>query len=390
MELLYYTGPGQRFLQQDDLLSPFIAKADSPVLTTTTGVYNAIYGMQAWVQLNQEANTFGVLPKLPWTRSGWRVITARAGSLPQGGVAETAALPDSIQPTFAEVETKPKISADVFENSEMQEFLATQGGDDAFGRMADLRTYMGVQHKEDINVQLNTQNGTLASNNFESVDRVAANNSEFAGNSDSGGSAYSSGDLDIYTVGAGNVDRDSSTWGDAYVNHNSGTDRSLTDSILQALVQNTLANGANPEGQFIQTGYDSWATINQLYDTQVRYNLIGSATIQPGVNGIKTLEGRAVGTNVATLYNRPVILTKNTVQDSISRVYLLDTSNPEGFDYPRLFLKIAKPTQYFEAGMNQGTPFAVDKFGTQGMYRTMGEIICTFFAAQGKARDLKA
>lgn len=385
MERLYYTPEGQPFLRPDDLQSPFIQKVDEPVLTTTTGVYNAIYGVQAWVQLNMEANTFGILPKLPWTRSGWRAITARAGTSGGGGVAEGGALPESVKPTFAELSTKPKTVARVFENSEVQEFLATSRADDAAAAMADLRTYFGVQVKEDINVQLNTDSGTLAGNNLESVDRVCGSYDEVNECTDGAGSSYDTDDVDIYSQ-----DRDTEDlWSDAYVNDNNGTDRSLTDSVLQSLVQNTLTNGANPDGQTFQSGYDTWSVINQLYDAQVRYNIVGVQNVQVGVNGIQTLAGKDVGLNVSTLYNKPFIVSKNTNKDTISRIYLLDTSNPEGFDYPRLFIKVAKPTQYFEAGINQGTPFAVDKFTTKGMYRFMGELICTFFKAQGKARDLK-
>lgn len=391
MEKLYYSRAGQSFLNPDDLMSPFMIKSDAPVLTSTTGVYNAVYGAQAWVQLNMEANTLGVLPKFPWNRSGWRVITARTASLPYGGRAETATLPETVKPTFAEVSTKPKLSAVTFEVGEIQEYLATQGGDDAFAAMSDMRTYMSVEHKEDINVQLNTQNGTLAANNNDSVDRVVGSYNEITNDVENDQSTtYTTGDLDIYSQ-----DRDATaSWADAYVgiSSTSGTVRSLTDSLLNSLLQNTLTNGANPKGQIIQTGYDAWSTINQLYDPQVRYNLIGTAQVQPGVNGIKTMEGTEVGLQVATLFNKPIILTKDTVAETggISRVYMLDLSNPEGFDLPRLCYKVAKPSQYFEAGINQGNPFSVDKFSTKGMYRTMGEIICTFFAVQGKIRDLKA
>ena len=388
MEKLYYSQAGQSFLHADDLLSPFVAKADAPVTSGVTGVYNAVYGAQAWVQLNMEANTFGVLPKVPWGRSGWRAITARAGSPPYGGLAEGATLPETIQPTFAEVSTLPKTSAVTFENSEVHELLATTGGDDAFAAMADLRTYFGTEHQEDLNYQLNTQNGALAGDNFESIDRVCASYDEITNCSENDqATAYTAGDLDIYSL-----DRDAAAaWHDAYVSHASSVNRSLTDAILQGLIQNSLTNGANPAGQFFQTGYDTWATINQLYDPQVRYNLVGASNVQVGVNGIKTLSGQNVGINVATLFSKPVIISKNTVQDTggISRIYLLDVSNPEGFDLPRLCIKMAKPTQYFEAGMNQGTPFAVNKLTTKGMYRTMGELICTFFKAQAKARDLK-
>ena len=396
LEKVFYSGAGQKFLSTDDLLSPFVTK-DAAVTSGTTGVYNAVYGAQAWVQLNMEANTFGALPKVPWGRSGWRMITARAGTIGTGGVAETANLPATAKPTFAEASTKPKLVANNFENSEVQEFLATQGGDDAFASMSDLRTFMGVQHKEEMNYELNTQNGALAANNFESMDRIIGSYDELNSCSENDESTpYSAGDMDPYgaaSTGAWN-DRDAgaNTAVDAYVGHNSSTVRSFTDAVLQGLLQNTLTNGANPNGQHIQTGYDTWAQFNQLYDPQVRYNIMGAAKVQPGVNGIKTIEGREVGMTVSTWNGRPIIVSKDTVQDTggISRIYMPDTSNPEGYDLPRLCIKVAKPTQYFEAGMNQGTPFAINKFGTEGMYRTSGEIICTFFKAQGKLRDLKA
>jgi len=34
-------------------------------------------------------------------------------------------------------------------------------------------------------------------------------------------------------------------------------------------------------------------------------------------------------------------------------------------------------------------PFAINRLGTQGIYYTAGELICTFFKAQGSIRDLK-
>lgn len=386
LEKLYYSRAGQAFLTPDDMLSPFLQK-DAPVITTTTGVYNAVYGAQAWVQLNMEANTVGFLPKTVHKRSGWRMITARASTLGQQGVAETASLPASTKPTFAEVSAKPKLVPTVFQVGEMQEYLA-ESGDDAFAKMADMRTYMANEHKEEINVELNYGNGTTAGNNLESMDRVVANYTEVSNKEEDQSTGYTANDLDIY-----GLDRDADvTANNAYVSQTatSGTMRSLTDGLLNSLLQNTLSRGANPNGQVIQTGYDAWSAINQLYDPQVRYNLIGSAKVQPGVNGIKTMDGSAVGLQVATLFNKPIILSKDTVAETggISRIYMIDISNPEGFDLPRLSLRIAKPTQYFEAGMNQGTPFAVNSFSTKGMFRTMGELICTFIRVQGKIRDL--
>jgi hypothetical protein len=112
------------------------------------------------------------------------------------------------------------------------------------------------------------------------------------------------------------------------------------------------------------------------------------------VNGIQVLDGKegiVGGLRVATLYGYPIIVSKNTITDTTSgksRLFLLDSSNPEGYDLPRLCIKMAKPTQYFEAGINAGTPFAVNKFTDKGLYRTMGELICTFFKVQGKITNL--
>ena len=369
MEKLYYSPVGAKY----------IAKADAPVLTTTTGVYNAIYGAQVWAQLNQEANVFGVLPKTPWTRSGWRVITARAATS-GGGVAENGTLPDTLKPTFQEISTKPKTVAHTFDVSEVQQFLAEESEDDAIGGMEMMRSLMGIHHKEMMNVMLMTNVTTVASNNLESVDRVASSYAEVTNCGD-----VDANDADIY-----GLDRDAAaSWADAYVDENANVDRDLTDEMIRTGLRTVKQQGGNTT--VIVTGYDTYAKIQGLYEPSVRYMPIGEATAKVGVNGIQTEAGLGFGVNVATLYGIPLILSKDTVKDTISRIYFLDTSDPEGFGKPRLGIDVAKPTQYFEAGMyaSNKDPFGIDRLGTEGMYRTMAELKCRFFKAQGKIRDLK-
>ena len=62
-------------------------------------------------------------------------------------------------------------------------------------------------------------------------------------------------------------------------------------------------------------------------------------------------------------------------------MYFLDT------DY--LYFSTAIPTQYFESGIETGDPFAINRLGQEGMYRTMGEVWTTFFGGHGSVRDLK-
>ena len=63
MERYYYGGnalTGYTYSSGD------ILKADAPLLSTTAGTYQAIYGRKVWSQLNQEFNAFSILPKRPW------------------------------------------------------------------------------------------------------------------------------------------------------------------------------------------------------------------------------------------------------------------------------------------------------------------------------------
>lgn len=360
-----------------------IMKVDAPILTSTTGVYNAIFGKLVWAQLNQEANVFGLLPKDAWDKSGWRLATARGGTTADGGVAEGGAIPDTIKYTYNEVTNTLKTTAHSFDVSEVQSYLSNV--DDAIGKLEDTRESMGVLHKERINEQLlrdasaQAAAGTAAYtgvNGFETIDRVISNDSE----EDAFGGTYD----DFFDIFG--LDRDSATTFDAYVDHNSGTDRAITDLLLRNLISGVGENGGNTT-VFI-TGWDTYNDVIALYSDQVRYKNLGEAKIQFGVNGIQTETGIDVGIRITSVYGIPMIKSKNTPKDTVSRLYALDTSDPEGHGKPRIGLSIAKPTQYFEYGVETGQPWATDKFNTEGLYRTMGEIMSPRLDAQGKIRDL--
>lgn len=347
-------------------------QADAPLLSSTTGAFNAVFGAKVWSQLNQTANTFGVLPKYPWPRSGFRALTARPAAS-GGGVAEGGAVPETIKPTYAEITVTLKQVIHTFEISFVQSALAA-AGDDAVA-YDQLQADMATHHAEMMNVMMHTDGDTLAGNNLESLDRVVASAAEATALS------WTAADEDIY-----GIDRSANGWADAIVLHNSGTDRDLTDPLIRSLSQQTLAAGANRDGQVWITGYDTFSVISGLYQSQVRYNPdFKSATVSPGVNGIKTVGTGEFGVEVAVLYGRPVIADKDVVTDTINRLYLVDISDPMNAGRPRLGVSVAQPTMYFETK----TPFENDKTTKEGMYFTMAELVCTFFACQGKLRDLQ-
>jgi hypothetical protein len=102
-----------------------------------------------------------ILPKVPWDKSGWRVITNKAPDLAVvtgidalGGTVEGGNIADTVKPTLKEIDVKPKTVQLPFSASEVMEWLSTHSKDDIWGGLGSLRLFMAVQHKEFINRQL--------------------------------------------------------------------------------------------------------------------------------------------------------------------------------------------------------------------------------------------
>lgn len=336
-----------------------VMKADAPVLSSTTAVYNRVYGEMAWELLNNEAKTFQVLPKEPLNKTGFRVITARSSTLGTGGVAENAALPETVKPTWAEVDVSLKEVAKTFDMSNRQQLLAS-GDDDAVG-FDSLREYMAREFSNHINKMLHGDANTVAGNNIESIDRVCSSQSEES-------ALLDAGDADIY-----GLDRSASTAYDAYVSHNSGTDRAITEALMRTAID-TIEENSGERPTVIITGFDTARDIDALVNTQTRYETV---RVTVGVNGIQTAAGNDVGLRVAAFDGIPLIRDKDVTKDTKSRVYFLNTN------YLHMGVKV--PVQYFESS----NFFEIDKFGKEGMYYMAGELMCYRFNAQGKIRDLQ-
>ena len=384
-----------------------LRKADAPVTTSTSGVFNAIFGAYAWAQLNLEANAFGILPKYPWDKSGWRVITAKPtvdtteGNTSLGGVAEGGNIPDTVKPTVAELDVRPKTMALSFSASEVMEWLATHSKDDIWGGLGSLRLYMAVQHKELINRALladvekeaaDASGNHSGHNNFETLDRIISSDAE----EDALGGSYT-GYYDCWAA-QGGVDRDSGTDYDATVESASGTigtNGVLTDDTIRTFLRKIrIAAGKDPN--VLLGSHEVYSEIQGIYTPQVRVkNPYGEQVVQIDVNGIKTFEGTGVGLHVDSLYGIPFIPSKDapsSADDSseVGRLFALDTSDAEGYGYPRLGIQISIPTEYYEATRRSpGYPFINNAFVEKGLFRTMGETVCRHFKSQGKIRDIK-
>ena len=384
-----------------------LRKADAPITTSTAGVFNAIYGAYAWAQLNLEANAFGILPKYPWDKSGWRVITAKpslAANTNQtalGGTVEGGVIADTIKPALQEIDVRPKTAQLPFSASEVMEWLATHSKDDIWGGLGSLRLYMAVQHKEFLNRMLladveseaaGAGAANLGSKDFESLDRIVSSNAEET--------ALGGSHADYYNPWAANatINRNNSSDFDCTVESASGTigtNGVLTDDTLRTFLRKIrIAAGKDPN--VFLGSHEVYSEIQGLYMPSVRIpNPYGESLVQIDVNGIQTFRGTGVGIHVDSIYGIPFIPSKDAPSNSsdsseVGRLFALDTSDAEGYGYPRIGIQIAIPTEYYEATRRSPAyPFVNNAFVEKGVFRTMGETVCRHFKSQGKIRDIK-
>jgi len=404
LEALYY-GHNRNLLR----------KADAPVTTSTAGTFNAIFGAYAWAQLNLEANAFGILPKYPWDKSGWRVITAKPvlgttasgtanNNTALGGTSEGGLIADTIKPTLKEIDVRPKTAQLPFSASEVMEWLATHSKDDIWGGLGSLRLFMAVQHKEFLNRMLladvEAEAGSAGSSNdnggtkdFETLDRIISSDAEE--------DALGGSSAKYYNPWAANadIDRDGNAGEfDSTVESASGTigtNGVLTDDTLRTFLRKIrIAAGKDPN--VFLGSHEVYSEIQGLYMPSVRIpNPYGEALVQVDVNGIQSFKGTGVGIHVDSIYGIPFIPSKDAPSNSgdsaeIGRLFALDTSDAEGYGYPRIGIQVAIPTEYYEATRRTPAyPFVNNAFVEKGVFRTMGETVCRHFKSQGKIRDIK-
>ena len=359
-----------------------IIRKDEPIWRSTASAWQAIYGKRVWSQLNYEANTFAMVPKMPWNNTGWRteVKFPRAGdpwtrgATPTGGQAESTAaaitaVPATVRPTWDQLYARPKVIWHGFDVDEVMEFLS--GVDDSVDAIPVMREEIGKFHALQLDAMLLADNDTVTAANLETLDRIISSYAEWfncsLGANDSNPWQDTSADQ---------VDRSVTTdsFYDSYVGEAADVDRTLTLAIIDDCLENIWLKGGKPK--VIITGYDTLMKWQQLLQSQRRY--MEAAHITATFNGVRAVApGFEGGFMVSTYHGIPIIPSQNVITDTISRIYFLDT------DY--LWLRVARPTQYFESR----DMLALNKLGMEGAYRTIAETICKNFAAQGKIRDLK-
>jgi len=350
----------------DEVIDGFeIRKANAPVITSTTGIRNILYGATLNSQVVTEANAFSILPKKPW-KSGYRAITA-AGLTTGGDVTETGAVPDTLKPTFAAVDVTPHRIQRSTNISETEMLL--EGKDDTV-KWSDIINYTASEFKNTLNRNILADADGAATDGsiITPLDRIIGSYDEVAD------TELTTNEGDVY-----GIDRDAAaTWTDAQVSHagSSGTetDRTLTLGLIDDVIAACEPYWDSDKNKVILTGYDTAARIAQLERPKEVYPT--DAYVEFTVEGIK-VKGKEAGIPVATYNGIPIIRSNNVVKDTISRIYILDLDH--------ISLDTLKPISYIETT----DPFVQNTFGKEGVFSWIGEIWCDRFAAQGKIRGLK-
>lgn len=379
---------GQQFSTIHEMLNAFYGNAvdtnkitKSNYATTVTGLRQRTYGAMAFSQFNQEANGFAILPKRPWDYSGYRAMTAKAGSAADGGVAEGGTVPEPIRPTFLQIDINPKTVSHTFEVTMVHDLLAKKSRDDIFGSFEEARPITAAKHVEALNQQLLLDGNTLAGDRFESIDRVTASTAAASA------ASWTTGDEDIY-----GIDRSANSWADAVVDFDAGDeDRTFRLEMVEDMLGALEGNGARTN--LLLTNTDTkWRVISQA-QSSVRYDGVVAQNQEYfiGINGVETEKGMNLGVRVATVYNVPMFASKDVPKDTIGRIYALDTTVDAGTDKPRLHIAMLQPTMYFETGPSAAdqNPFVLNKFSSRGGFVTVGELVCTRLNCQGSIRNLK-
>jgi hypothetical protein len=392
-----------------------------------SSLYNTVFGQKVWSMLNQEVNALAILPKRPYTSSGWRILTGRASGgtgstfdvgsgafgadAPRadrlGAVEENATIGTgnlaALAPTYTTLFTSPKTVAHLFEFSEIALEMAKI--DDGVGDLrALIREDMGKHHAEVQNKMLlmplekydEANTVTNLGRQYTSLMKVVASGAEIAALQDASLIATTSGSTpDTISKVYGDNSRDldgsgnaTASFLDAEVDFGAGyatnNCRIMTLTILNDMLRRLRQNGGSPK--VILTGYDTIQHLGDLLQAQERF--MDRREIIPTHNGVRGVKGAEVGFRVATYFDIPIIPCKDmpstgeSTSNRLSDILILDTDH--------LWMSVMKPTQYFEDGIDNGNPFGVGTLGNRAMYRTIAETGCSFFKGQGKITNLKS
>ena len=352
--------------------------------TVTTGTANAVqtmYGRRAWDQVNREHTLFSLLPKVAWSKSGWRVITDETANDPDYTL-EDGSIPEGEDPNFDKMDVDPASIAKRTTRSDI--FDMKTALEDGVSTL-EIAKWLDKRHLQIINAELLKANEYIHNpKGLWSIDRLLASNAEIGYGNIANSAVITANYLDVY-----GKDRDAaSSYLDAQVSGQAfaSGDRPLSLALLNSVLRLIRTNSGrySPSNMVMVTHPDTAVEIDEICSKNQRYEqLMGETFIRGGRGGMENLGAeRRAGVEgafqVSTWKGIPIFEDPNVVQDTIGRIYFIN------LDY--LFMSVLIPTKFYQ----WGGPELTASFNEEMMYRTVMNTVCTKFRAQGKLRDLKS
>jgi len=362
-----------------------------------TGRSNDVFGAVLWNQVNTSAPAYGLLPKIDATGQGPGSIddprpqTFRVAYSPpsMSTPAEGGSYGSSVTFSSQQVKATPHHSQLKFEATIIQQIESRLQDDVPLDQIESLMDEYWREEYEVSGIMRDLDGiGSTYSNDdaIVSLDRVVS-----SGDEESNVSAISAGEADVYDK----IDRSADSWGDAVVEHNSGTDRQLTADLVNSTVESLVNNGASYEDLVIVTGSDTGRVLSELRESQVRYDG-NSALDTETVNGQETRGGAASNKRFRDWDGIPIVEDHNCVSDTLSRIYMLDIGTMQNPDDsgPGSIPKIGVET-YFGPIVERAGPgretntLATDNLADEVGFLHTHEVVCRRPSHQAKVRDLK-
>ncbi len=391
------------FLKNSPLVDPkAFAKADDPLLSSTTAAWSVIYGQTVWVWANRQANFFGAIRKVPWQGSGVRVATSDPTNWTLG-VGEEDTLTDAVKPTYALMKYPLKQVMTKIQYSRKQQLLS-HAGDDSIPTPEQIRKDSAEGHILGINKMM-LQNAELAAagaaavydgsnpiyngsswvgTNIEALDRIISGDQE---EGDLGGTH--NGWYDPWDGSSYN--RDAGTTYNAVVYNGDGTttsaftaDSTLSLDAIDAMLYQCKKNGLKTENAFFLTGYSTYRRWKNLIDPKQRF--VNPVNVTQDVNGVRTQRGVEGGFTVSSYENIPIILDQNCPYDAgaLDKIFLIDQEH--------VFLRVMTPTIFVDnawPNMIYRSAAWIKALEHESFFLTEGELVCTRFNTSGKVAALK-
>lgn len=384
-----------------EALSAIQQKAD---YTTADGsLVNDMFGAALYVQSNLEANFYGALPKVDRTGATATAeqpmaLSFRAAHTPPAlqTHSEGGSVPSGRTYETEEVAADVKRSVAVVSQSDLEQIKSEiQDGVpfDELTRVDELFQELAID-RDALAAAVSAGNSGYASRDeITELDRVIASSDEEANATDTSSTAFSDGDLDVY-----DIDRSADTWADAYVDHNSGTLRQLTEDLMDDWLSSLFDFGsASRENGFILTGRDTADVLSDLQqdstDGVAVVNYDASDGGRDQVNDAETIHGLAGTTRFRHYKGAPIVANQNAPADSLSRIYWVPTdeiSLPGGRTVPRIAIEEVMAPYYEEAGRGRDQGFlSTGEFKNKALYKMDHELVCRDFSSTGKLRDIQ-